>query len=91
MIDAYSTDSEIAQYDLIVLEDDKKLFPPYQGAPLMRKDTLEKYPQLKEILGKLNNKISDSEMSEMNYKVAVKGEKALDVAKEYLKKEGLIK
>ena len=91
LIDAYSTDSEIAQYDLIVLEDDKKLFPPYQGAPLMRKDTLEKYPQLKEILGKLNNKISDSEMSEMNYKVAVKGEKALDVAKEYLKKEGLIK
>ncbi len=34
--DAYSTDAEIARYDLVVLEDDKQLFPPYQGAPLMK-------------------------------------------------------
>ena len=31
--DVYSTDPEIAQYDLVVLEDDQHLFPPYQGAP----------------------------------------------------------
>ena len=31
--DAYSTDAELARYDLVVLEDDKQLFPPYQGAP----------------------------------------------------------
>ena len=29
--DAYSTDPELARYDLQVLEDDKQLFPPYQG------------------------------------------------------------
>ena len=39
IVDAYSTDSELIEYDLVVLEDDKQLFPPYQGAPLMRKDT----------------------------------------------------
>ena len=50
LIDAYSTDSELAKYNLVVLEDDKKLFPPYQGAPLLRKDTLKKYPQLESIL-----------------------------------------
>ena len=49
IVDAYSTDSELIEYDLVVLEDDKQLFPPYQGAPLMRKDTLEKYPKLEEI------------------------------------------
>ena len=91
LIDAYSTDAEIAQYDLIVLEDDRKLFPPYQGAPLMKKSTLEEYPELKEILEKLSNKISDSEMSQMNYRVAVKGEKAEDVARDYLKSKTLIK
>ena len=91
LIDAYSTDAEIAQYDLVVLEDDRKLFPPYQGAPLMKKSTLEKYPELKGILEKLSNKISDSEMSQMNYRVAVKGEKAEEVAKSYLESKTLIK
>ena len=31
LIDAYSTDAELKQYDMVVLEDDKKVFPPYQG------------------------------------------------------------
>ena len=46
VIDAYSTDSELEQYGLKVLKDDKGLFPPYQGAPLLRKETLQKYPEL---------------------------------------------
>ena len=91
LIDAYSTDSELAKYNLVVLEDDKKLFPPYQGAPLLRKDTLKKYPQLETILGKLQNKITDAEMREMNYEVGVDGKRAEDIAREYLKKNGLIK
>ena len=41
VIDAYSTDSELEQYGLKVLKDDKGLFPPYQGAPLLRKETLQ--------------------------------------------------
>jgi len=39
--DAYSTDAELARYDLVVLEDDKQLFPPYQGAPLMKAELLK--------------------------------------------------
>ena len=91
LIDAYSTDSELAKYNLVVLEDDKKLFPPYQGAPLLRKDTLKKYPQLETILGKLQDKITDAEMREMNYEVGVDGKRAEDIAREHLKKNGLIK
>lgn len=89
-LDAYSTDSEIAQYKLKVLKDDKQLFPPYQGAPLMLKSTLEKYPELKAPLEKLAGKITDQEMSEMNYEVNVQGKSAEEVAKNYLQKEGLL-
>ena len=91
LIDAYSTDSELAEYNLKVLEDDKQFFPPYQGAPLMLDKTLEKYPELKEPLNKLSGKISDDEMREMNYEVNVKGRAAEDVAREYLEKKGLLK
>ncbi|WP_073507731.1 ABC transporter permease/substrate-binding protein [Streptobacillus notomytis] len=91
IIEIYSTDSKILTYDLKILEDDKELFPPYQVAPLLREETLKKYPELKMILEKLSNRINSKEMIEMNYKVDVEGKSAREVAKEYLIKENLIK
>lgn len=90
VIDAYSTDSELKQYDLVILQDDKELFPPYQGAPLMRQETLEKYPELEGILNQLAGKITEEEMSEMNYDVNVNGEAPSDVAHAYLVKHQLL-
>ncbi|MCS1392761.1 osmoprotectant update ABC transporter permease/substrate-binding subunit OpuFB [Lysinibacillus boronitolerans] len=91
LLDAYSTDSEIRQYKLRVLEDDQALFPPYQGAPLLRKETLADYPEIGEALNQLADHITDDEMREMNYQVNVEGKLAAEVAKEYLVKIGLLK
>ncbi|GAY70296.1 ABC transporter permease/substrate-binding protein [Streptococcus canis] len=88
--DAYSTDAEITKYHLKILKDDKQLFPPYQGAPLMKASLLVKYPELKGILNQLAGKITEKEMQEMNYKVSVKGEDASKVAHAYLLKAKLI-
>lgn len=90
LIDAYSTDAELKEYGMVVLEDDKKLFPPYQGAPIMKKETVEKHPDVVKAMNKLKGKISDEEMQEMNYRVTVKDEDAYQVAEEYLKKNNLI-
>ncbi|SEO63097.1 osmoprotectant transport system permease protein [Amphibacillus marinus] len=90
LIDAYSTDSEIERFDLFVLEDDLELFPPYQGAPLMRQETAEAYPELVDILNQLSGLISDDEMREMNYQVAEEGVSAEEVAKTFLREEGLL-
>ena len=89
--DAYSTDAELARYDLQVLEDDKQLFPPYQGAPLMKEALLKKHPELETVLNKLAGKITESQMSQMNYQVGIEGKKAEAVARDYLIKEGLLK
>lgn len=91
IIDAYSTDSQLKQFDLVVLKDDKELFPPYQGAPLMKKELVEKYPELENILNQLAGKISEEEMSSMNYQVDVEGKSAFDVARAYLVSQNLIK
>ena len=88
--DAYSTDAEIARYDLVVLEDDKHLFPPYQGAPLMKTELLEKHPELEAVLNKLAGKITESQMSQMNYQVGVEGKSAETVAREFLLQEGIL-
>ncbi len=89
--DAYSTDAELARYDLVVLEDDKQLFPPYQGAPLMKEALLKKHPELEGILNQLAGKITAEQMSQMNYQVGVEGKSANQVARDFLVKEGVIK
>ncbi|MBS8085588.1 ABC transporter permease/substrate-binding protein [Streptococcus suis] len=91
IIEAYSTDSKVVTYKLKILEDDKQLFPPYQAAPLLTKETLEKYPELEQVLGALVGKISTEEMTQMNYAVDVEGKSAEQVAREYLEQEGLLK
>lgn len=90
LVDAYSTDSELRQYHLKVLEDDQQLFPPYQGAPLLRQETAEEHPEIVAALNKLAGKITDDEMREMNYQVNVEGKSAKEVAREYLEREGLL-
>ncbi|MDT3995261.1 glycine betaine ABC transporter substrate-binding protein, partial [Mammaliicoccus fleurettii] len=90
LIDAYSTDAELKEYGMVVLEDDKKLFPPYQGAPLMKKETVKEHPEVVKAMNKLKGKISDEEMQEMNHRVTIKDEDAYQVAKEYLEKNDLI-
>lgn len=91
VMDAYSTDSEIRQYDLVVLEDDKGLFPPYQGAPLLRKETLEEHPGLKDALNVLGYLVDEDEMREMNYRVNAEGADPAVVAEEYLRSYRLLK
>lgn len=90
LVDAYSTDSELRQYQLKVLEDDQHLFPPYQGAPLLSEEKVKKYPEIEDALNKLSGKITDDEMREMNYLVNVEGLSPFEVAEDYLEKEGLI-
>lgn len=89
-IPAYTTDGRIVRFNLGVLEDDKKFFPPYYAAPVIRQDTLKQFPELKNVINGLGGKISEREMAEMNAKVDLDKEDPKEVAREFLKKKGLI-
>lgn len=90
LIDAYSTDADIEQYNLVQLEDDKELFPPYQGAPLLLNETLDEHPELADILNQLSGKITDEQMRKMNFAVDVEGRSPDEVAHEFLESENLL-
>ncbi|WP_342388177.1 ABC transporter permease/substrate-binding protein [Salinicoccus bachuensis] len=90
LVDAYSTDAELRQFDMVILEDDRNVFPPYQGAPLFKQSFLEEHPEIVEPLNKLGGMITNEEMQEMNYRVAVESEDPYVVAEDYLKEAGLI-
>lgn len=82
--DGYSTDSQLAQYHLIALKDDRHLFPEYRGAPLMRTDFAQSHPQIVKILNELAGKITETQMQAMNYAVNVQKKSAASVAKQFL-------
>ena len=63
----YSTDGRIASYDLVMLEDDLKFFPPYTASVVVSGETLKEYPELKPILLKLQDTIDTKTLQQLNY------------------------
>jgi len=86
----FSTDGRLKQYNLVVLEDDKSFFPPYQCAVMVRGDILKKNPKVQEALAPLNGLLNDTTMVDLNYQVEVEKKDPAEVAKAFLKSKGLI-
>lgn len=92
--EVYATDGLNRKAKLKVLKDDRKFFPDYNGAFLVRDDTFEKFsdaaPNLEQVLSLLEGQISNEDMVEMTYRVDVLGETVDTVALDFLKDRGLI-
>lgn len=81
----FATDGRIKGFNLVVLEDDKKFFPVYNPAPVVSKETAEKYPELTEILKGLSEKLDTDAMTNLNYQVDIEHKNVKKVAIEWLK------
>ncbi len=86
-----ATDGLIPALDLVVLEDDRHYFPPYEAVPVMRAQTLREHPEVGQALDELADKISDEEMQRLNYAVDGQHRDAKQVVHEFLKSKGLVK
>ncbi|AGM22654.1 hypothetical protein HMPREF0406_02203 [Fusobacterium animalis 3_1_33] len=86
----FTTDGQLAISDVVVLEDDKKMYPSYRAGTVIRSEILSEYPELKPVLEKLNNILDDKTMADLNYQVESEGKKPEDVAREYLQEKGLL-
>jgi len=91
VISGYSTDGRLKAYGLTVLDDDKKIFPPYYAAPIVREDALKKFPNLEKTLNLLSGIINDSVMTELNYRTDYLHQTPERVAKDFLVQQKLFK
>lgn len=91
VVSGYSTDGRLKAFDLITLEDDKKIFPPYYAAPMIREEVLEKHSTVEPTLNLLAGMINDSVMTDLNYRVDVLNQLPENVAKAFLTRKGLYK
>ncbi len=91
VISGYSTDGRLKAFDLRILKDDKGIFPPYYAAPIVREAALQQFPQLEATLNLLANKITDSVMTDLNYRTDYLHQSPERVAKDFLISQGLYK
>ena len=86
----FVTDGQIAEYDLLVLEDDEKFFPVYEAAPLVRSEALKALPSLSGVLEKLSGAITAADMQQMNKSVDLDAQTPASVASAFLAGKGLL-
>ena len=79
-----STDGQIQALDLLVLEDDRHYFPPYEAAPVIRFALLERHPQIRAALQQLAGKIPDDEMRRLNALADVEHRDIATIARDWL-------
>lgn len=84
-----STDGLIAALDLFVMRDDHRYFPPYYAVPIVRRETLARYPQIRKCLQELAGKISEDEMRRLNYQVDGEHGDVKNVVRDFLRAKGL--
>lgn len=87
---AFSTDAQIADLDLVVLEDDLNLWPPYHVAPFVRKDVLDANPGIGDALNPIAPLLTNEVMQRLNARVDIDGEEPVDVARAFLQESGLV-
>ncbi len=87
----YTTDGEVSDLDVTILEDDRKFFHDYYAGNVVRKELIKKYPDLLEVLMLLENLLTEEEMSELNYQVDVLKIEDKEVARKFLISKGVLK
>lgn len=88
--EVFTTDGRIKALNLSVLKDDKNYFPKYNASAVVRGEVLERNPQLRPLLEAVTDRLTDDKLIELNARVDVDGEEPVDVAHDFLRREGLI-
>ena len=85
-----STDGRIEALGLVVLQDDRRYFPPYEAVPLVRSSSLDGDPRLRPALSRLAGRIDAATMRGLNHAIDAERRDPAEVAREFLLRSGLI-
>lgn len=86
----YTTDGQLADSDVTILQDDLEFFPSYSAGTVARQEVLDAHPELKDAISNLQGKIDEETMTYLNHEVDINGRDPSDVAHEFLTSSGLL-
>jgi len=85
-----ASDPRIKKNDLVLLEDDRKVFPPYDAAPVILEDTLQRHPEIGETLNRLAPFITNENMLDLMYQVDILQKDITKTSRDFLVKHKLL-
>lgn len=86
----FTTDGRIPAFDFHLLEDTQQFFPAYSMTPVVRQKTLDENPELADQINALSALFNDEVMAQLNASVDVDRKSIEDVARHFLKENGLL-
>ena len=86
----FTTDGQLSDSRVVVLEDDRNFYPSYMAGMVVREETLQKHPELEAVLHRLDGILDESTMAQLNKKVEIDKQDPRQVAKEFLQSKGLV-
>ncbi|MBN1831194.1 MAG: glycine/betaine ABC transporter substrate-binding protein [Deltaproteobacteria bacterium] len=87
----FATDGRISAFGFITLEDDKSYFPMYNPAPVIRRNLLNRWPEIQDILKPVAENLTNQEIRKLNAAVDIEHKRIHDVSRDWLKEKGMIK
>jgi osmoprotectant transport system substrate-binding protein len=87
----FVTDGSIQEYNLVSLKDDQTFFSAYNAAPTVGRKTIEKHEELSDLLNDIADRLDTDTMIKLNYEVDVRQKDLLEISRQWLESEGLIK
>jgi len=89
MVAGNSTDGLLLALEITMLHDDRRVFPPYHAAFIVRGASMQREPRMKEALQQLSGKLSDDTMRRLNHQVVLQHGQVQEVATTFLRESGL--
>jgi len=86
----FTTDATISPFTLVLLDDDKGMYPADNVTPVVRQEVLDQYPALADALNKVSAEMTTRDLRALNYTVALAGERPEQAAHTWLQDKGLI-
>jgi osmoprotectant transport system substrate-binding protein len=88
--EVFETDGRIKAFDLALLEDDKQFFPIYNPSLTVRKEVMDRYPEIADVFAPVSEKLDNATLQELNAAVDVDGKSEEAVARRFLRDNGLL-
>jgi glycine betaine/choline ABC-type transport system substrate-binding protein len=86
-----ATDGLIAAMDLVVLEDDRRYFPPYDAVVVMNVERLAEHPGIEAAVDALAGRLDAPTMRRLNHAVDGEHRSPAEVAREFLGTAGFVR
>ncbi|MDO4761217.1 MAG: ABC transporter permease/substrate-binding protein [Corynebacterium sp.] len=90
VITVFTTDGQLSDPNIQLLEDDREFYPSYQAGIQGRDQFWEEFLEVKQALTVLHNTIDEATMAQMNHRVEIEGVSVADVARQFLQERNLI-